>query len=98
LLLCFLWQFVSDTGHLTTNAPVHGASTLQMVGLNFFEVFSVPATGPPSTIYRHSPSHWVGLTEELSLSTVEPSYNNISLYSTSLIELDILWYQLICQC
>jgi hypothetical protein len=31
-------------------------------------------------------------------NTVEPGYNDIGLYDTSLIESDILWYQLIPRC
>jgi hypothetical protein len=30
--------------------------------------------------------------------TVEPGYNDINLYDTSLIESDVLWYQLIPHC
>jgi hypothetical protein len=34
----------------------------------------------------------------LFVNTVEPGYNDIGLYDTSLIESDILWYQLIRHC
>jgi hypothetical protein len=34
----------------------------------------------------------------LSRPTVEPGYNDIGLYDTSHIELDILWYKLFHRC
>jgi hypothetical protein len=57
-------------------------------------MWNIRVTGVYCTKFPHR----LSVADANIMITVEPGYNDIGLYDTSLIESDILWYQLIRHC